>query len=329
MVTIYDVAKEAGVSHTTVSRVLNKKKTAVSISEETKKKVLEAAGRLNYVPNWAAINLRTGSSDCYCFLLCDRQFSNLYYYHLLKSVEEELSKRGKGLIFVIYKENEDLPPMVREKAIDGIFVAGRVTQEIVEKVKKTNIPFVVLGKMADKECNVNRIRADIQREIFNAYEYLLERGHREIAYVSDYKENLLIQEVTMGCKLAYEKRNIEPRTNLLKVNVKDPYKTITDLLKVHQEITAFIVQAVFAGPFLYLIRENKLDIPDKISVIMCNDELLDEFQLKNFTSLSGGIKEMGKEGVRSLMELREGLIEKINITFTSRIKEGETVKTIL
>ena len=262
-------------------------------------------------------------------MLCDRQFSNLYYYHLLKSVEEELSKRGKGLIFVIYKENEDLPPMVREKAIDGIFVAGRVTQEIVEKVKKTNIPFVVLGKMADKECNVNRIRADIQREIFNAYEYLLERGHREIAYVSDYNENLLIQEVTMGCKLAYEKRNIEPRTNLLKVNVKDPYKTITDLLKVHQEITAFIVQAVFADPFLYLIRENKLDIPDKISVIMCNDELLDEFLLKNFSSLSGGIKEMGKEGVRSLMELREGLIEIINITFTSRIKEGETVKTIL
>lgn len=328
MVTIYDIAREAGVSHTTVSRVLNRKKTAVSISEETKRRVLEAAKRLNYTPNWAATNLRTGFSDCYCFLLCDREFTNLYYYHLLKSVEEELSKKDKGLVFAIYKEDEELPAMIREKAVDGIFVTGRVTQEIIEKIKEINIPFVVLGKMADKECDVNIIQPDVLNNIFTVYDYLLKHGHIDIAYVSDYKEKLLVQEITMGCQKAYKKHNIEPRINLLKVNITDPYKAIKDLIDTHQEITAFIVQNIFAGSFLYIIKEKELSIPDNISVIMFGDEYLDEFQRKHFTTFPGGTKETGKEGVESLIRLCRGDIKQIRISISNEIYKGETVKEI-
>lgn len=178
MVTIYDVAKEAGVSHTTVSRVLNRKKTGISISDATKKKVLEAVERLNYIPSRSAKTLSTGKTNCFCFLLCDRLFTNLYYYSLLKVVEEELAKRGMGLIFAIYTEDEELHPLLKERAVDGILITGRVTQEVIEKVEEVNIPFVVLGKMADKECEVNQVQTDVREDIFRVYDYLFDLGHR-------------------------------------------------------------------------------------------------------------------------------------------------------
>lgn len=328
MVTIYDVAKEAGVSHTTVSRVLNRKKSGISISEETRKKVMEAAARLNYTPSRAARNLSTGQTNCFCFLLCDRLFTNLYYYSLLKVVEEELSKRGMGLIFAIYKEDEDLPPMLKERAVDGILVTGRVTQKIVSTIKGTNIPFIVLGTMADKECEVNQVQTDVKRDIISVYDHLIGLGHKEIAYISDFKEELLIEEATEGCKYVYEQHNLKPRTHLLKLNVTDPYVTINEVITRHPQITAFIIQNIFAGPFVHLARERGLDIPDKVSVLMFNDEALDDSQRRYFAFLPGGTKEMGKEGVKSLIELSQGRMGKINITIPKQISQGHTVKKI-
>jgi LacI family transcriptional regulator len=329
MATIYDVAREAGVSHTTVSRVINRKKSGISISEETRKKVMEAAARLNYVPSRAARNLSTGQTNCFCFLLCDRLFTNLYYYSLLKVIEEELSRRGMGLLFAIYKENEDLPPLLKERAVDGIFVTGRVTQEVITKVQEVNVPFVVLGKMADKECEVNQVQTDVRRDIISVYDYLIRLEHNEIAYISDYKEELLLEEATEGCKLAYEQHDLEPRTHLLRLKVTDPYITINEVIDRHPQITAFIIQNIFAGPFIHLARERSLDIPDKVSVIMFNDEALDDSQRRYFTYFPGGTKEMGKEGVKSLIELSRGKVERINITISNKINLGKTVKDIL
>jgi len=329
MATIYDVAKEAGVSHTTVSRVLNRKKVGISISEETKKKVLEAAARLNYTPSRAARNLSTGQTNCFCFLLCDRLFTNLYYYSLLKVVEEELSKRGMGLIFAIYKEEEDLPPMLKERAVDGVFITGRVTQEIIEKIQEVNVPFILLGRMSDKEYETNQVQTDVRRDIISVYNYLLGLGHKEIAYVSDYKEELLLEDAIEGCKLAYEQHNLKPRSHLLKLKVTDPYTTISEVINRYPEITAFIIQSIFAGPFIHLARERGLDIPDKVSVVMFNDEALDDTQRAHFTYLPGGTKGMGKEGVKSLIELSQDKVEKINITISNEINLGQTVRSIL
>jgi len=329
MVTIYDVAKEAGVSHTTVSRVLNRKKSGISISEETRKKVMEAAKRLNYTPNRAARNLSTGQTNCFCFLLCDRLFTNLYYYSLLKVIEEELSKRGMGLLFAIYKEDEDLPPMLKERAVDGILVTGRVTQKIVSAIKGINIPFIVLGTMADKEYEVNQVQSDVKDDVMTMYSYLLGYGHQEIAYLTDYKEELLIQKVVDGCKLAYEQYNLKPRLHLLKTNVRDPYTVIDEILSEHKEITALIIQSHFVSAFSNFVRERGLDIPDKVSVIMCNDESLDNAQRTYFNHLPGGSKEMGEEGVKSLIELSRGRMGKINITIPKQISQGHTVKKIL
>lgn len=328
MATIYDVAKEAGVSHTTVSRVLNRKKVGISISEETKKKVLEAAARLNYTPSRAARNLSTGQTNCFCFLLCDRLFTNLYYYSLLKVVEEELSKRGMGLIFAIYKEEEDLPPMLKERAVDGIFVTGRVTQEVITKVQEVNVPFVVLGKMADKECEVNQVQTDVRRDIFSVYDYLIRLGHKEIAYISDYKEKILLDDATEACKGAYEKYGLAPRTHLLRLKVEEPYGVINEVIEKHPEVTAFIIQSIFVGPFTHLAREKGLDIPEKASVVMFNDESLDDYQRRYFTYSPGGTKAMGKEGVKSLIKLSRDKVEEINITILNRLNEGETTKNI-
>jgi DNA-binding LacI/PurR family transcriptional regulator len=249
-------------------------------------------------------------------------------YKLLKVIEDELSKRGMGLIFSIYKEDEDLPPMIRQRQVDGVFVTGRVTHEIIEKVKAANVPFVLLGKMSDKECRVNKVETDVKSDVISVYNYLIEHGHKEIAYISDYREKLLINEVTSGCKFAYESHGLEPRVDLLRFNVEEPYDVISEFITEHPEITALIIQNVFADTFSHIAKERGLDIPSKISVIVYNDEYLDVKQRNYFTYIPSGIEKIGVEGVKGLIDLSSGKVSEVDLIISNEIKPGKTIKNL-
>lgn len=328
MVTISDVAREAGVSQATVSRVLNRKKTNIPISEKTIKKVLEAAERLNYAPNRAAQNLRTGSTNCIGFLLCERPFSNQHYYVMLKYLEIELATRGKNLLFSIYNPKEELPQMLKERAVDGIFLAGRVTKDIIEKVQESRIPFIVMGSMADEACDINILTGDIEKNIETVYEYLLNKGHRDIVYFSDYKEPLLLKKISEGCKKAYKKYHIEPRTDLIKVDLKDPYSTIEKSLSEHSDVTAMVLQQHFVNVLMHVVDQRGIRIPEQLSILIFGDDNLDKWQRDYFTHLSSYTKELVACGADNLLKICNGEINRVDILIPSNIFEGKTVKEI-
>lgn len=139
----------------------------------------------------------------------------------------------------------------------------------------------------------------------------------------------MLADALVGCKDAYTKYGLDPRTNLLRLKVEEPYVVINEVIEKHQEITAYIIQNVFVGSFVYLVRERRLEIPEKLSVVMFNDEALDDSQRGYFTFLPGGTNEMGKEGVKSLIEISRGRVEKVDITISNKIELGQTAKNIL
>lgn len=328
MVTICDVAKEAGVSQATVSRVLNRKKTNIPISEKTKKKVLEAAERLNYTPNRAAQNLRTGSTNSIGFLLCERPFSNQHYYIMLKYLESELAKRGKNLLFSIYNPKEELPQMIIDRAVDGLFLAGKVTKSIVEKVQKSKVPFIVLGSMADEACDINTVSGDLTHNITMAYDYLLANGHRDIFYFSDYKEPLLVEKIRIACKDAYQKKHLLPRTDLIITNLKEPYFAINEILSEHPEVTALIIQQHYVNVIMRIFEQKRLSIPEQMSLIIIGDEALDNWQREYYTYISSATKELVECGVVNILKMCKGEGGKVDVFIRGDVFKGTTVKKI-
>ena len=96
--TIKDIASEVGVSHTTVSYVLNGN-TNQKISEKTKEAVLAAAKKLNYVPNEAARSLRRDSTECIAVAL-EKSITHSRFSGILQGIREELNKEGSGLLLM-------------------------------------------------------------------------------------------------------------------------------------------------------------------------------------------------------------------------------------
>ena len=121
--TIKDIASEVGVSHTTVSYVLNGN-TNQKISEKTREAVLATAKKLNYVPNEAARSLRRDSTECVAVAL-EKSITHSRFNGILQGIREELSKEGYGLLLMDFqtqknKKNPAYLESVLQQRTDGI-----------------------------------------------------------------------------------------------------------------------------------------------------------------------------------------------------------------
>ena len=331
MVTMYDVAKEAGVSASTVSRVLNKRKTGVPITDETKARVFAAVKKLQYRPNRVAQNLRLQRSNCIGFLLCQRLLTQMVYYRMLKAVEKEVSRAGLNLVFATYDEAEEKPPLLNERAVDALLVTGKVTKDIIEKVEGLNIPFVVLGMMADGKTHVSQVTYDVSSSVTMPLEYLFRQGHEQIAYINDYQDNAIVDVITNAYRQTYQNAGIQVKDNLLLCRVKenDVYSCFQDFFKSNSEVTAVIIQQQFIKDFYRFSAENKISIPEELSVIVVGDDALDSQSRNFFHCVMTQTEEMGKVSVKQINNILKGTIEHVDIAIPPYIREGNSVRKII
>lgn len=331
MVTMYDVAKEAGVSASTVSRVLNGKKTGVSITEETKARVFAAAKKLQYRPNRIAQNLRLQRSNCIGFLLCQRLLTHMFYYRMLKSVEKEVSRAGLNLIFATYDETEENPPLLKERTVDALLVTGKVTKDIIEKIEGLGIPFIVLGEIAYDKIDIPQVTYDLAASIAMPLEYLFSRGHTDIAYINDYHDDRLVNIISNAYHQTYHKAGISVGNDFLQCGVKekDVYLCFCEFFKKNPEVTAVVIQQQFIKDFYRFAVENKLSIPEELSVIIIGDDIQDSQSKEFFHCVMTQSEEIGKVSVEHINNMLKGNNENVEIAIPPYISEGKSVKEII
>lgn len=327
---MYDVAKEAGVSASTVSRVLNKRKTGVPITDETKARVFAAAKKLQYRPNRVAQNLRLQRSNCIGFLLCQRLLTHMYYYRMLKAVEKEVSRSGLNLVFATYDEADEAPPLLNERAVDALLVTGKVTKEIIEKIESLDIPFLVLGMMADGETDVSQVTFDLSGSMTIPLEYLFSRGHQQIAYINDYSDDAIVDVITNAYYQAYYKAGIPVKDDFLLCGVKekDAYLNFKEFFKKNTEVTAVIIQQQFIKDFYRFSAENKVSIPEELSVIVMGDDAMDSQSREFFHCVMTQTEEIGKVSVEQISDILKGTAEHVDIAISPYIHEGKSVREI-
>ena len=180
MVTIKDVARLAGVSHTTVSLAL---RNSPSITEETKKKVLAAAKQLNYHPNHLARSLVSGKT--YVIGVVANFFSSTFEMEILKGIEQSIRSTETEYVINLFatlsKNDQVLTDICLGKHADGVILLSiSPSPEVVKLYNENKCPMIVIDEQAE---GAIEITMDNYHGAYMATEHLISSGRRNLAIV--------------------------------------------------------------------------------------------------------------------------------------------------
>lgn len=185
--TMYDVARLAGVSQPTVSRVLNHTEASALISDETRQRVLAAVEELGYRPNTVARSLRTQRTQTIAMLIAD--ISNGFYHPMARAVQDVARQYDYEVLLSnsdhVYENEHHFCEIVLSRPVDGVIMVPihLTTEDLGRYVEQTHIPFVVLAEQIDHP-NIDVVYVDDEKATYDAIRWLItEGGHRKIGYV--------------------------------------------------------------------------------------------------------------------------------------------------
>ena len=287
---IKEVAKLAGVSISTVSRVVNGGQLSAA-SEETRKKIWEAVREVGYVPNKHAQNLRRGELekknytelDCIC---PKNSFSDPFFVSLLQILEREATAHG----FVIRLEYTiaDLKK-VRSKVnrSRSVIILGRCTDELVKTLKEM-YAYQVFITLRDTDFPIDQIVCRGYIAVKQAITYLQSLGHRDICYIGELSGEPRYESfVSMMGK--------DAPAIMCRYTAADGYEAAQKFLKEGIRATAILCSndILYSG-ILRALKENKRKVPRDISVIGINDMEHTRYEEPMMTAIQVPIEEMGR-----------------------------------
>src|SRR5690606_11491200 len=180
MVTIKEIAEMAGVSRTTVSRVLN---NSGYVSEDARKRVEKVIEETGYVPSEQAKSLRTKKTKVIGVILPTIQTETPS--RIVTGVGKELSKNGYQILLAntnLDKQKEvDYLDLLRLRQVDGIILIATNTEpKLMEKIKEIKVPVVIVGQEAE---DMMYVTYDDYHAAFDLTSLFIERGHQNIAFI--------------------------------------------------------------------------------------------------------------------------------------------------
>lgn len=185
--TMHDVAKLAGVSQSTVSRVLNETSSPVPISDETKQRILEAVEQLGYQPNMIARSLRTQRTQMIAVMIGD--ISNAFYHPIVRAVQDVAGSRDYDVLISngdhIYEYELRFLQMVLRRPVDGVIMTPhRLTFEDLDRfIRRSHIPTVSIGAQVNHPM-VDVIGGTSEPATYEAISWLIrEKGHQRIGFM--------------------------------------------------------------------------------------------------------------------------------------------------
>jgi LacI family transcriptional regulator len=183
MISIKDVAKLAGVSNKTVSRVVNNESNVLAA---TKDRVEFAIKQLDYVPNLSARATRTNRSNVFA-LVTEATNTAPFSVDIIRGVHEAVTEQGKTLIIVntsgCYDQNEEYWRYFRQNRIDGVIYATTYYREVELGSQSQKLPLVLVNCFDPKHSEYANILPNDYQGSYDLTNYVLSAGHRKIAYI--------------------------------------------------------------------------------------------------------------------------------------------------
>jgi len=310
MTNIRDVAKKAGVSPSTVSRVINE---SGPVKEETRQRVLAAVNELEYVPNRLATSLRSSRTELIAFV-GPNEYSNPFWIDVALGIEETAEQRGFHMILSNTYGNQDRERRVLrsllERQVDG-FVLRPVGNRAapVELIQSQNVPVVVIDhRMADVEVDV--VRADSEGGAYQLTKLLLDLGHQRIALLNG-SPNLSVARMRLrGYKCALQEVGLSVEPQLIFHGVfshDDGYRMTQKALALVPRPTAlFAANNAIAFGMLSAIRDRALQVPGDVSLVGFDELPAQSTEHSLLTTAEYSAYEIGQRAANLLLDRMAG-----------------------
>ncbi len=324
--TIRDVAKKAGVGLGTVSRVINE---SPRVSELTRKRVLAAISELNYVPNPTARRLSLGKTLTVAVIV--PFFTRPAQIERLRGIENTLAESNYDLIIynveTVQRRDICLREIPRKERTDGVIIISLSPRnEDIPYLSQADVPIILVDANHPSLNSLNRVIIDDVEGGRIATQYLLDLGHRQVGYISDFLDTPFnftsSRDRYKGYRLALEAAGIPcvPEYHLQgEHGVHEAYFLALEMLALpHPPTAIFAASDTQAMGILQAARELEFDVPEDLSVIGYDDIEVAEYL--GLTTMRQMLYETGQRGVELLLEIFQE---------TQKEPVAETMPTVL
>ncbi|ARV05309.1 LacI family transcriptional regulator [Polaribacter sp. SA4-10] len=333
-ITIKTIAKELGVSTSTVSKAL---KDSHEISIETKERIQAYAKHYNYKPNSLALQLRNQKTKVIGVIL--PKIVHHFFSTVIKGIEEGASEKGYHIMVCFsnesYKKEVETLKVLSNGSVDGIIVS--VANETLEnkdfdhfkELVSEEIPLVLFDRVVD-EIFCDKVVVDDVGAGYKATKHLLDNGRKKIALITT------PNHVNVGAlrRQGYEKALIEnyiktDKNLIIEIDEKkDIIAQIEEVFK--QDIDGvFGVNEIYAAKAIRVAKKRGLKVPEDISIIGFTDGLISRYSSPSITTVAQHGFTMGKQAVELLIERIEKESETYSpkkIVISSDLKLRESTK---
>lgn len=336
--TIKDIAKNCGVSVSTVSRVLNHHP---DVSEEVRRRVLDEVDRSAYIPNNSARDLVRSRSDAIGVVV--RGTGNLFFSRVLKTVSGEIERYGYTMVpHFVHSDADEVKAgavLEREKKLQGLLFLGGRFDYTPAQLSCVGVPFVCcsfnncFGSL--DEASFSSVAIDDYATARRAVEELIRRGHRKIAAVIPSREDRSISELRYkGFLDALQEHGIDPDPTLVEetggcFGMPDSYEGVCRLLSRRDDFTAmFMLSDTTALAAIKALEDHGKHVPEDVSVIAIDGLNVSEYAIPTLTTMVQPADEMGRESVRILMEMLKNPGYYRHRVLEAKLREGASVRTL-
>lgn len=309
-ITLKDVAREAEVSVTIVSRVLN---NYGSFSERTKSKVLKAVKELNYKPNAIARSLKTKQTKAIGVIISD--VVTFFFTTLVRGIEDVASQSGYSVILCnsdesLVKEREYLSALY-ERGIDGLIISPSPGNDsYLKKLARGGTPLVIVDRRI-RGLRVATVTVDNESAVYEAVAHLISLGHRRIGIITGLKGVTTSEERLSGYQKALKEHHLPQGPELIKAGdyrTEKAREATEEFLKMKNPPTALLVSnEPMTNGALLALKENKVKIPEEMSIIGFDDPVWAPLTNPALTTVSQPSYCMGTLACQSLLKEIKGI----------------------
>ena len=336
--TIRDIARECGVSVSTVSRVLNNRP---DVSEAVRRQVLSVVERQGDIPNNSARDLVRSQSDAIGVVV--RGTGNLFFSDMLKTVSREIDAAGCTMVLRQIDSDADEVKegaiLEREKKLRGlIFLGGRFDYTPAE-LALIGVPYVCcsytnrFGSLREED--YASVSIDDHQTAYRAVEVLLQLGHRRIAALIPSTSDRSISQLRCNGYLAALRDSGTAFDQALlaetggSFEMEDAYRAVARLVEAGKDFTAlFTISDTMAMAAVKALTDHGRRVPEDCSVIAIDGLRLSEYTVPTLTTMVQPAEEMGRQAVQILLDMLQGGSRQRHVRLEATLRQGGSVRPL-
>ncbi|MCP8968273.1 LacI family DNA-binding transcriptional regulator [Ectobacillus ponti] len=310
-VTIKDVARQANVAPSTVSRVIA---DSPRISEKTKKRVRRIMDELGYHPNMNARSLANQTTQALGVIMpssANKSFQNPFFPEVIRGISSFSHIKDYSLYMSTGETEQEIfegvVKMVQGKRVDGIVLLySRVDDPVTKYLVEQEFPFVLIGKPHHISEDITYIDNDNYSAGREVTEYLISLGHRQIAFIGGSPDLMVTKERLAGYREALKLADLplpDDYIFYMEFDREGGQQAVEQLMSMPEPPTAIVVtDDLMALGVLSTLAESGHMVPDEVSVASFNNVIFSELASPPLTSVDVRIFQLGYEAAKSLIE---------------------------